>query len=251
MGTFTLRSCRFRAAAAALGVMALGTGTASADVFGDSVGEQFPANGDGGNFSHLDISSVEVTNTPTALSFKINLTGNPTSPDWGKYMIGIDSLAGGDTAGNGWGRPISMPSGMDYWVGSWVDFGGGAEVRHYTGSGWVLDHASYDAANPLATPVVTSNSVTLTVPLGDLGLSNGGQFSFDVYTSGGGGTDAANDALGNAGQTETAWNGPYSSTGALPSYQVAVAPEPGSLVLLGVAALGVAAPRRRRRESRV
>src|SRR6266513_2629556 len=66
----------------------------------------------------LDITSVEVNNTATDLIFKINLNGDPTAggQDWGKYTIGIDSTAGGDTTGDGWARPISMSSGMDYWV---------------------------------------------------------------------------------------------------------------------------------------
>ena len=71
-----------------------------------------------------------MTNTTTDLIFKINLNGDPTvgGQDWGKYTIGIDSTAGGDTTGDGWARPISISSGMDYWVGSWVDSGNGAQI---------------------------------------------------------------------------------------------------------------------------
>src|SRR5712672_2828656 len=74
----------------------------------DSTGENFTGAGGG----ILDISSVEVTNTPTDVIFKINLTGDPVATDWGKYMIGIDSVGGGDTTGDGWARPVSMSSGM-------------------------------------------------------------------------------------------------------------------------------------------
>src|SRR6476659_232043 len=96
--------------------------SAKASTYGDTAGDIFPPD------TILDITSVEVNNTATLLTFKINLVGNPVATDWGKYMIGIDSTAGGDTAGNGWGRPISMSSGMDFWLGSWADSGNGLEV---------------------------------------------------------------------------------------------------------------------------
>ena len=92
--------------------------------------------------AHIDISSVEVNNTATDLIFKINLAGDPIATDWGKYMIGLDTAPGGDAAGNAWGRPIGMASGMDYWVGTWADFGNGAEVYKHTGS-WGIQNATY------------------------------------------------------------------------------------------------------------
>src|SRR5436190_9591068 len=75
-----------------------------ADTYSDSINENFTAAGGG----ILDISSVEVNNSATLLSFKINLTGNPSTTDWGKYMISLNTTSGGDSAGNGWGRPINM-----------------------------------------------------------------------------------------------------------------------------------------------
>src|SRR4051812_25595572 len=79
----------------------------------------------GSPFPHLDIASVNVSNTATDLIFKINLGGDPVATDWGKYLVGIDSTAGGDPVGNGWGRPIGMSTGMDFWLGCWVDSGNG------------------------------------------------------------------------------------------------------------------------------
>src|ERR1043165_5876025 len=73
-------------------------------------------------FDHLDLTKMEVTNDSTDIIFTLSVrAANITTPDWGKYCIGIDSVSGGDTNGNGWGRPIKMSSGMDYWIGSWVD----------------------------------------------------------------------------------------------------------------------------------
>lgn len=181
----------------------------------------------------LDVSSVEVNNTATALTFKINLMGDPVATDWGKYMIGIDSVPGGDTAGNGWGRPIRMSSGMDYWVGSWVDSGNGAEVRNWTGSAWNLQSATY-SPNPDALAISkNTSSVTISFNFAGLGLSPGSTFKFDVYTSGGGGTDSAIDALANPAQSIANWPDPYDSGQNVLTYTITQVPEPTAAALLG------------------
>jgi hypothetical protein len=207
-------------------------GTARAVVIPDATGEEFSGN------SNLDIKSVEVTNDASNITFKINLVGNPVTTNWGKYMVGIDSVAGGATSGNGWGRPISMSGGMDYWLGSWADFGTGQEAYHFAGSSWAKDRTSYDGPTPLPLPVVTSDSIALTVPLSVLGLANGQTFKFDVYSAGGGGTDSANDASSNPARSTSDWPGPYDSGGTVSTYQVVV-PEPTALGILGIAAIAL------------
>jgi len=173
----------------------------------------------------LDISSVEVNNTATALTFKINLMGDPVATDWGKYMIGINSAPGGDTAGNGWARPLLMSSGMDYWVGSWVDSGNGAEIRNWTGS-WNLQSATYNP-NPDALSISKdSSSVTISFNFAGLGLSAGSSFSFDIYTSGGGGSDSAIDAAANPAQSVANWPDVYDSGQNVRTYTIAQVPEP-------------------------
>jgi hypothetical protein len=212
-------------------------GTASAAVIPDATGEEFSGN------SNLDIRSVEVTNTANDITFTIGLVGDPVATNWGKYMIGIDSVAGGAGDGNAWGRPISMSSGMDYWVGSWLDSGSGAELHRFATT-WNRDHTSSDAANPLALPAVTTGSVSLTLPLAYLGLADGDTIQFDVYSAGGGGGDSANDASSNPNQSTTGWGVPYDSGIVVSSYTVVV-PEPASLGILGLAAAGLLARRRR------
>ncbi len=180
---------------------------------------------------------MEVNNTATDLNFKINLTGNPVATDWGKYMIGISSTSGGDTAGNGWGRPISLAAGMNYWVGSWVDSGNGAELRNYTGS-WGLQSATY-AANPDSISITKdASSVTLNFNFAGLGLSSGSTFLFDVYTSGGGGSDGAVDALSNPSQSIANWGDSYNTASPfVNSYTITPVPEPTSFALLGLGGL--------------
>lgn len=213
---------------------------AKADTYTDAIGENFTAAGGG----ILDISSVEVNSTATDLIFKINLTGNPSNPtDWGKYMIALNTTAGGDSAGNGWARPISM-SGMDYWVGSWADSGNGAEVWKYTGS-WGVQSATY-ASNPDNVGLTKdSSSVTVKFAYAGLGLGAGSSFVFDVFTSGGGGSDGAVDALSSAAQSIGDWGNSYASQSTL-SFTIPEVPEPASLAIVGLGSLVLINRMRRR-----
>jgi hypothetical protein len=232
---------RFLLGALLLAAMAVGPpalGITISDTVGDVVVPGSP-------FPHLDFSSVQVTNTATDLILKLNLAGDPVATNWGKYMVGIDSAAGGDTAGNGWGRPISMSSGMDYWVGSWVDTPtNGMEVYNWTGAAWNQYATTNNLVPPLAYPTKDSSSVTLTVPLSYLGLGVGDIFFFDVYSSGGGGGDSAVDALGNPNPSILNWGDPYDTGNMVRTYLVV--PEPASLALVGLAGLAMLGIARRR-----
>lgn len=221
----------------AASLIAVVTLNASAATFLDSVGETISG-------GHIDITSVEVNHTATDLIFKINLAGDPVATDWGKYMIGLNTVAGGDSAGNGWGRPISMP-GMDYWIGAWADSGNGAEIRNYTGS-WGLQSATYNPNPDNLSVAKNSSSFTIQFAYAGLGITAGTPFLFDVYTSGGGGGDSAIDALGNPAQSVANWGDPYNSDTLVNSYTITAVPEPASLTLLGLGAFLVVNRLRRR-----
>lgn len=220
-------------------VVSLAATSASASIYSDSTGETISA-------SIIDITSAEVTDDGSNIHFKINLAGDPVATDWGKYMVMIDTVTGGDNAGNGWARPIGWGqpgagAGADYWLGSWADSGNGAENRKWNGIGWDLQDATYNLApNNQISFVKDTPSVTISLPLARLGLGLDQQFCFDIFTSGGGGGDGAIDSLGNPNQQIANW-GDYSV--ATPVCYVTT-PEPSTLVLLGLG--GLAFIRRRR-----
>jgi hypothetical protein len=220
---------------------------AMATVYTDSTGD-LAATFTG--FNHLDIASMEVTNTDTQITFRFTVVGDVTATDWGKFMVGIDSRPGGDTSSNGWVRPISMPAGMDGWLGSWTDSGNGLENRQWNGSGWTLAGATYNGTPGMSiTKTAGSPSdVALTVNFADLGLSVGQSFFFDAFTSGGGGSDSAVDSLANPNPSIQNWSDPYSygpgSSNPELSYTIQAVPAPGALALVGLG--GLVARRRRR-----
>lgn len=174
----------------------------------------------GNPFPHLDITGVDVTLDASEqnLTFTIQLAGNPVATNWGKYMIAIRSGAGGTSSGNGWNRPINFSAGMTHWIGGWADgSGGGLNLSTYSGSSWSETKASYDAVNPLAAPVITSSSYSVTVPVSLLGYTPGpGQvLTFDVFSSGGGNGDSAVDALSAATTSISNWGDSFTTTAPL------------------------------------
>jgi hypothetical protein len=227
-----------------------------ASVYNDATGDLHDGTGGGANFTgftHLDIASVEVSNDATDLSFTFTLVGDIVATDWGKYMVGIDidgNDATGDLLGNGWARPISMnPDGMDYWIGTWVDSGNGAEQHSWGGASWSLTEATYNAPpNNDITMGKTQFTATVTVPLANLGLGIGDMFWFDAYSSGGGGGDSAVDALSSSTPSITDWGGPYNSPGNTGLSKYTVIPEPATLAMLGLGALAIGLGCLRRRK---
>lgn len=224
----------------ALAAMAMIAGSASAAVYNDATGDLNDGTSGGTDFTaftHLDIASVEITNDATDISFAITLVGDIQATDWGKYLVHIDSVVGGDPSGNGWGRPISMPGGADYWLGSWVDSGGGAESYSWDGGAWNLDNATYNAApDNMIGLNIAQFTATYTLPLAELGLAIGDTFIFDVYSSAGGGTDGAIDSLALASPSVLDWGDAYTTPSTL-SYTVV--PEPAALALIAVGGLAL------------
>ena len=217
--------------------------SARADTYTDSTADIDPGISTGGGT--LDIVSMEVTHNATDLMFTLTVNGNISTTDWGKFMIGLATGGTGTTSSDGWGRPIYLNSpggGMDYWIGAWVDSGGGAQTWSYSGAAWTGPTA---AGSYVMTPGAQS-TLDITVSLASLGLANGDTFYFDAYSSGGGGTDSAIDALSNPNISITGWSEVYTSSTANGLYSYTI-PEPATMSLIGLGALAAFGFRRRRR----
>jgi len=205
-----------------------------ATIYLDPAGDEGHSSGSVG--AHMDITSIEVTNTTTDITFTFTLTGDPIATNWGKYcIIGRNfNNANLDTAGsnNPWGRDVELLGGSNLWVGSWVDSGGGVLGYNYNGI-W--------NQGPQGTPTMTTNSVSYTVTLADLGLALGDVMVFDGLTTGSN-NDPAIDSL--TGSQTATWDDHSQLEGLL--YTVEAVPEPATMaVLAGAAAL--AALRRRKK----
>ena len=255
----TLASCALRMAVPAAFICSsfafANPGLTSSAMYLDATGDIASGIATGGGT--LDLVSMEVSNTATDVIFKLTVNGSVSSTNWGKFMIGI-STGAGTTSGNGWGRPINMTSngGMTRWVGSWVDSGGGAEFHAYGSGAWAQTGSTYN--QPLPFPGSFSftsgaqSTLTYTVSMASLGVSNGSTIYFDAYSSGGGDGDSAVDALSRSDAAISNWGGPFTTSGIASGTSASTAggafaytiPAPGALALLGLSTL-VGSRRRR------
>jgi uncharacterized protein (TIGR03382 family) len=212
-------------------------GVAHADVYTDAQNDLFD-----NSFAHLDIASVSVTHDATNIYFDIVTRGDVSAPTWGKYMIAINTAAPANDAANGWGRPINWNGqGIDFWIGTWADDGGdnfGGELRQMDGLGGNTLMAATYAGPGISGSSLTTQTVTLSRAL--LGLTGDDSFSFDVMSSGGGGSDPGIDHLSRSDLATGGW-GEGSSAGQFLTYTI---PTPGTLALLGLGGLAVARRRR-------
>ena len=88
--------------------------------------------------------------------------------------------------------------------------------------------------------------LTYTLSLTTLGIGLGDTVYFDAYSSGGGGSDGAIDALANSSQSIANWGDTYTSSGSnLNSYTLI--PEPSTSLLMGLGFAGLLALRRIRK----
>jgi hypothetical protein len=247
------------------------TKVASASIYTDTDGDVA-----GTGNQAADITSVQVTNDGTNITFQINLdsAANLSSNHYVNYEIGIQTgtgtLAGQTAVSNPYGSPIGISTGMYDWVPIYVYNDGsygyvaGAQMYQWNGSSLAQNVGSTSITSTALVSGPGSGtlnpSVTVVFPLANLGPSGlvaGNSFNFDVWTTYS--SEGAYDALDNPGTTDPTpgttdpWNNyPYDSAtfpgSTLNSYTIAAAPEPASAAILGLT--GAAWVVRRRRQIR-
>ena len=204
-------------------------------LFNDAIGDIDPGISTGNGT--LDLVSMEVSHTATDVQFKLTVNGNIGTTDWGKFMVGIANNKGyGTSTTDGWGRPITMSAngGMTNWLGSWVDSGGAAQLYNYSTGSW----SAPAAPSGFTRAAGAQSTITYGVSIASIGMSIGDTFSFDAYSSGGGGGDSAVDALANPNVAVTRWDQAYDSgTSTSFSYTLTAIPAPGAIALIGLAGL--------------
>jgi hypothetical protein len=148
-----------------------------------------PTAGEGGGDATpiLDLANLYVGNDATHLYVAITVAGDIAVTNWGKYIILINSPGiAGTTTGAVWVRADSSVS--NYQVSSWVDSGGGTEFDKWNGSAWADSTGNAAIGNTSVPGVVEAR-----IPLSELG--NPSSITIAAYSTGGGATDPAIDAL--------------------------------------------------------
>jgi hypothetical protein len=212
---------------------------------GTSIGTS-PADGAG-------ISSVNVENTASTISFTIN--SSAPQADYIFYAIELQIVGQAGNGYTGFSNPFGPAIGISSGENAVIDtYGNGATPYLYSG-GWVAGSSvSYTAGG-------TGNTYSsITVPLSSLGLSVGNSFYFDVvstYTAASdGGPQAAYGALDSTGypaennssfvpyDNDTYYDSATDATSTFNTgaslYEVATVPEPTIWSLLGLGIFGMA-----------
>ena len=212
--------------------------SAVADLYTDAAGDIFDA-----GLGNLDILGAEVSNDDLNLYVSVEVAADVTSVNWGKYLLFLDTGEGGAVSGsagndpfnNPWNRRVTAADGIDAFVGSWIDGGGGSLAYTWNGGGWD-DNGNFGVDIGGGGELGT---ISWTISLDALGLAVGDSFAFDIATTGGNDNDPGIDFL-STDVVQAGW-GENSTSPMAVSYTVV--PAPGALGLLGLA--GLAARRRR------
>ena len=224
-------------------VMGLLATAASADVIATD-----PA-GDGFGIGIMDLLQLDANTVGTDLALTLTINGDVNATNWGKYLVFIDTGPGGGASqfpnsdpptndANPWVRNIAIGTShlADYFIGSWVDSGGGSQFWQFTGVGspqWSTSAGAGLVINPGAI-----STLQYTVPLASLGVGPGSTIYLEAVSTGGGSYDSAIDTV-NAPSND--WNAVnwQDQASIMNSSPYTITPEPASLALLVLGGLAL------------
>jgi glycosidase len=180
--------------------------------------------GDGNGNANMDLLNLHVAEDASNYYFAFTVNANLSTVNWGKYMLYIDTTndANGATS-DAWGRnvTVSAPHKPEFSINSWVDaapYGTDdvqLQVWNQAGSSWSSPGTIAGAAMGAGATSVIEWQVT------KASLGNPGQIWVELWDTGGGGTDNAQDTINNPAND---WNASDWTTQAILSVSTRVGP---------------------------
>jgi len=181
-----------------------------------------PAGDAGGpTIPNLDLLQLDAAVQDGYLIITLTINGDVGATDWGKYIVSIDADQVAGSGGmsqfpnadpptndaNPWTRNIAIANQQhlaEYFIGSWVDGGGGVQLWRFTGTGspqWQMTGGIGMAVTPGSV-----STITYTILLSDLGASYPATLCMEAYSSGSYSYDTANDTVNNPSD-DWVWDG--------------------------------------------
>ena len=191
---------------------ARGFGTPTVDGVKDAIyGTAEATDGTGspqGN-ANMDLGQLYVVNDANYWYFYFSVNANIASPNnWGKYLLYIDTdgVAASGATSDAWGRNVRVldPHKPEFSINGWVDSGlygaNHTQVWAWSGTAWATNGSGQvDAAGLTAS---TTSGIEWKIARSRLGDPT--QIWCEVYSTGGGATDNAQDTANNPAED---WNG--------------------------------------------
>ncbi|MCA1954812.1 MAG: Ig-like domain-containing protein [Anaerolinea sp.] len=198
-------------------------------VYGTVIATDAPADSQGG--APVDLSNLWVTQDASYFYFAFEVNTDLSANNWGKYALYIDTT--GDAAGattDAWGRSVvvSDPHKPEYGIYTWVDNPpynpAHTNLVHWTGSSW-----DWGNATTIDEGAIGSGATSIVEwKVAKSKLGNPSQMWVEVWSTGGGGSDNAQDTINYPAEdwTATDWGSPATLKVSTPVFVVDGAIDP-------------------------
>ncbi|MDF1520599.1 MAG: alpha-amylase family glycosyl hydrolase [Brevefilum sp.] len=166
------------------------------DSYGPPIGMDPPGDCQGGD--PVDLIDLWVTQDETNLYFAFEVNTDLTVNNWGKFVLYVDTTADENGAtSDAWGRAVTVadPHKPEYGIYTYLDDGTygveDTQVVHWTGIEW--DWGTMNQVDAVAIGAGTTSIVEWSVSKAKLGSPD--QMWVELWSTGGGGTDNAQDTI--------------------------------------------------------
>ncbi|MCI0728533.1 MAG: Ig-like domain-containing protein [Chloroflexi bacterium] len=165
-------------------------------VYGDPLASD-PA-GDGNGNANMDLLDLYVTGDADNFYVAYTVNADIAVTNWGKYMLYVDTTNNGDGAtSDAWGRNVvvSDPHKPEYSINSWLDAApyGTEDIQLWA---WNQGTTSWNSAGTIDGAALGASSTSVVewqIAKADLG--NPAEMWLEVWDTGGGGSDNAQDTI--------------------------------------------------------